>query len=948
MTKLLLLPAALCAALVGCGSHGAAQPNVDPVPAPGTSVPLAQAAESLPGPSAPLPDAGPVVGPADAYGRGWMPLKSTGVPEFLKVHPTYDGRGVLLAVLDGGVDAGIPGLSLTSTGDRKLLDLRDFSGEGRVMLSRTESAGDSIRVGGRWLHGARRLAGLTTGGPTYAGVVTESAWGVAPAADVNGNGEADDTLPIVVCRASDGWVLFADTDGDGSLADEKPVHDFLVGRDTFGWSTGGRPSPLTLAANFREVKGTPELDLFFDGDAHGSHVTGIAAGHDLYDVKGFDGVAPGVQVIGLKIAHNADGGISTSGSMLAALQYAISFARTRRLPLVINMSYGVGNEREGDARIDHLIDSVLAANPAVVFTIAASNDGPALSSLGFPGSATRPITVGATYPAPFLPAPLPERGLDPLAYFSSRGGEVAKPDLVAPGIAFSSVPRWNRGDEQKGGTSMASPHVAGLAALLVSGLVQEKRAVEGRLIKQALMVTAAPLTAQSSLDQGTGIANVARAWVWLSAGHQPPEVTVAAEGNGSTAAIRWAGLASAADTIQRFTLTAPGSQTPVNFRLVSDAAWLTAPASLTVGSRPVSLQLIYRSRSLEVPGVYTGTVTGWSADSDAGPAFRLVNTVVVPTPDSALSGPATVVAAGGQNRLTFAADSARPFAVTVKVPAGGGQPITVFLHEPGGHPFRDGDASQTSPGEDAAVFAVDGRDVVSGLYQATAVGSPYGPSQVKFTVERSPLAIHATRERDGLSVILENVAGAAVAAQTALVLIGAEREVTKVGHNGTERIPFVAPAWATHIGIDLRMDPAQWPRFTDFGLTIMDSAGHRLATEPINYALGRLTFDRPAGAPAQTLVLVLSPGFADSTGDTRWTAETSIRLYADSTNTTFVTGPAAEVAPGAVSRISLPIPEPPVPIGDGFSPLGIVVLQAEGHAWTREVPLPVPGAALSP
>ena len=104
---------------------------------------------------------------------------------------------------------------------------------------------------------------------------------------------------------------------------------------------------------------------------------------------GFDGVAPGARLIGLKIADDAHGTVSTTGSMLHALDYAIRFARDRAMPLVVNLSFGVGNEIEGTARIDHLIDSVLAAHPDVVMTVAAGNDGPGLSTIGFPASASR-------------------------------------------------------------------------------------------------------------------------------------------------------------------------------------------------------------------------------------------------------------------------------------------------------------------------------------------------------------------------------------------------------------------------------------------------------------------------------------------------------------------------------------------------------------------------------
>ena len=67
---------------------------------------------------------------------------------------------------------------------------------------------------------------------------------------------------------------------------------------------------------------------------------------------------------------------------------------------------------------------------------------------------------------------------DQLAYFSSRGGEIAKPDIATPGMAYSTVPLWNAGDEVEQGTSMAAPHARGLAALLVSGLSPARKPVD--------------------------------------------------------------------------------------------------------------------------------------------------------------------------------------------------------------------------------------------------------------------------------------------------------------------------------------------------------------------------------------------------------------------------------------------------------------------------------------
>ena len=58
----------------------------------------------------------PVVDPAIAYMLGLMPVKSSGVDVFQALHPTYDGRGVLIAILDSGIDPNVPGLIATSTG----------------------------------------------------------------------------------------------------------------------------------------------------------------------------------------------------------------------------------------------------------------------------------------------------------------------------------------------------------------------------------------------------------------------------------------------------------------------------------------------------------------------------------------------------------------------------------------------------------------------------------------------------------------------------------------------------------------------------------------------------------------------------------------------------------------------------------------------------------------
>jgi len=927
------------------------KPNIDPgrvspppaeVPPPGKETDVA-AQDTLQ----------PMVPAEAAYGHGWMPLASTGVEKFLAQHPTYDGRGVLIGILDTGIDPGVPGLLKTSTESPKILDLRDFSDEGAIRLQRITPAGDSVVIGGRRVRGFGRVAALNTGGPYYGGVIEEIPLGELPASDLNGNGTDSDTLPLVVTRATDGWVLLADTDGNGTLVGERPVHDYLVARETFGWAARGRAPRLNIAANFATTGGEPRLNLVFDISSHGTHVSGIAAGRDLYDVTGFNGVAPGAQLLGLKIANSAQGSVTTTGSMLRAMDYAIRFAAARKLPLVLNLSFGVGNEVEGTARIDAIVDSVLALHPDIVFTIAAGNDGPGLSTVGFPGSARRSISIGATLPSSFLP-PDPAAGSrdDQLAYFSSRGGELAKPDLVTPGVAYSTVPRWSTGKEIEQGTSMASPHAAGLAALLVSAQIQEKRPVRAAAVKQALMVTARPLPGASFIDEGTGIPEIEQAYQWLRTERTVSDVMVrAVRGSESRAAGFYERRTGESSWTQRFELNGAGPAGG-SYTLRSDVPWASAPARVALTSGRASVDVRYNLSAIRAPGAYVATVSGWGPDTLAGPAFRLVSTIVAPAPVAegtreVRSG--TRIEAGTQLRTFIRADSARPFEVRVSS-GSAGQKGLAFFHEPDGMPYRDESARPIGAAEREAVYEVDGRDVIRGAYEAVVVATPVQPMEATIKVTQSPLRLQLGRERDAAVARLANLTNTPARTEVGVLLGGAERVETVVARgSGVRRIPFLAPAWAQAVVIDLTMERAQWSRFTDFGVTLFDSVGRQIEKQPLNYAFGRLQAKLPEHGGNQPLQLALFPAFADPNSEENWTVRANIRLYADSAVALEPTAPADSVitiAPGRTATVGFTLPDNPWPLGDGFFPLAVLVARVGEHSWTREGGLPLPNPAL--
>ena len=197
--------------------------------------------------------------------------------------------------------------------------------------------------------------------------------------------------------------------------------------------------------------------------SHGTHVAGIAAGnHDTNAPGGraVSGVAPRAYIGNYKALVRTDVGLSPNGNspeLVAAIEAAVGDGMD-----VINLSLGEPEIEPTRDIVARALDAAAAAG--VVPVVAAGNDyasvGP--GSVSSPGSSARAITVAAVE--------VDDAPQDAVrAEFSSVGPTAislrAKPDVSAPGVdILSSVPG---GWTSSSGTSMASPHVAGAAALLV-------------------------------------------------------------------------------------------------------------------------------------------------------------------------------------------------------------------------------------------------------------------------------------------------------------------------------------------------------------------------------------------------------------------------------------------------------------------------------------------------
>jgi tripeptidyl-peptidase II len=847
-----------------------------------------------------------------------MPLASSAIGEFQADHPTYDGRGVLIGILDSGIDPEVNGLRVTSAGAPKVLDLRDFSGEGAVRLTAVTPGPDgTVQVGTRTLTGAGRIARITGSTTWYVGELRELPLGRRPGADLNGNGTNTDVYPVVVVRAIDGWVVFVDTNLNGSFDDETPLHDYREARETLALGT----KPLSLAANLGEVHGVPVLDFVFDNSGHGTHVAGIAAGHDLFNVPGFDGVAPGAQLLGLKISNNARGGVSVTGSMERAMEYAARFAQARGLPLVLNMSFGLGNESERSAVLDSLVNAFLSAHPGIVFAISAGNDGPGLSTMDFPASADLALAAGASYPGAFARPPhsLGPTPRDVVGWWSSRGGELAKPDLVTPGIAFSSVPRFDQGDEFKGGTSMAAPFAAGLAARLFSAMRQEGRSVGAADVRQALRASAVPLADGTLLDQGPGEPQLEAAYRWLEAGHQGSTYLVRTA-SGRSAAFRRDGLAGPGDTLDLFRVRHVAGLRAARFLLKSSATWLSAPANVTAAPGETTIPVHYAAAAVRRPGVYLGAVTVWDAnDTLAGPVFTLASTIVVPYDLAARPLVDTRRPIGPARVQRYFLRATRPGATlyaSVTLPDSLAEGATARLYEPSGQPFRETDEvslGHLDPG--TARFVVRADDLVPGVYELDVFAPPLHRVTVTVQAALAPLTLAQGVDQ----VEVTNPDAATVRARAALTLVGAAREFVVAGDGAApESVTVQAPEWASAAVVDVTVPAREWDEFTGFGLTEYDSTGQQFGQSPLNYAFGRQRVYLPTPLKGHAFAIELSPAFARADGAHPWHATVRVRFLLNHPRTV---GRAADLAVVPGGRVMLPLSDvAPPDLPPGFAP----------------------------
>ncbi|PRX47534.1 subtilase family protein [Prauserella shujinwangii] len=351
----------------------------------------------------------------------------------------------------------------------------------------------------------------------------------------------------------------------------------------------------------RNFSQSPTID---DRHGHGTHVASIALGSGAASDGTYTGVAHGAEYLDGKVLNDDGNGL------LSGIIAGMEWASAERGADIVNMSITSYNA-PGVQPMEEAVNT-LSADHGTLFVVAAGNEGPGPASIRSPGSARAALTVGAV------------NDDDELARFSSRGPlpsrRTLKPDLTAPGVAImaalsSDAPGGDPGEENyslRSGTSMATPHVAGTAALAL----QQHPDFSHDQLKRLLTGSTVPSAGLTVFQQGSGRVDAARAATqpllpgseeidfgvqrWPHAGEEPARRTLS-----------YTNMTDSDVTVEfRAEARGPDGEPAPGGLFTTSAPRLTVPAGETA-----AVTVLGDVTAVDAPGYYTGTIVADTGES---------------------------------------------------------------------------------------------------------------------------------------------------------------------------------------------------------------------------------------------------------------------------------------------------------------------------------------------
>lgn len=833
-------------------------------------------------------------------GQTFLSLEDTGVEEFINLHPEYDGRGTIIIILDTGVDFGVDGLKQTSTGEVKFIDVQDFTHQGDVQLfeadvdideGKTNFTDDEDQytvIASTSLEYSPNDNNYFIGGFDEIRLMNSD----SGASDLNGDGDMEDVFVMIAFETSDGgesfWVVYLDLNGNGDISDDKVLRNYKDNQDAFSFEYPGDLPPLTMGLNV-----LPEemiVSFHFDDGSHGTHVAGIAGGNQIGGID-FNGVAPGANMMSMKLGNNLySGGCTVTESMKKAYLYADKVSKEAEVPVVINMSFGIGSEIEGHADIEKFLESLTEENPYLYICVGSGNEGPGISSVGLPSASSAVFSSGAVLTKEVggnnYSATL---NRDIILYFSSRGGEVRKPDVCSPGASTSTVPNWS-GWDRFWGTSMAAPYSAGVMSLLLSAASQEYPDVKipSQFLYKAIRESATEMEGYTNLDQGHGYINVMNAYTLLKKYIEDGEISKFETYSISALSpnapferapnlyLRNGSYLHNEDTFN-FSVRRNDYQKSDKFyrsyNIESDSDWLIPIQKKTYirNDQSTFVTVRFDKEKMQEPGLYTGRLTAYRDDKSKFPEFEMQATVVMPFRFSyednySRTWNSEKVEQGLFKRYFIELPSGQT-GMSIKLSASGKDYARAryYLFDPNGievdHSSTINTLDNTNEVETTYFNLVPGvyEVVVDGYFLAKGV-STYDLSIQFYGINRLDDNI-VDQNHNQIEVVNLFNAPSTLNLKGQFTGYDVNHEVTISGSEKF-RMPFVLRKGEMSKEFKLEMSKTDYNKLTDLALLIYDTDGVVVNSDALGYSTGSISVKNSSDADSTEYIFEIVPGFA--------------------------------------------------------------------------------------
>ena len=595
----------------------------------------------------------------------YSPLADMGALEFRKAHPTYDGRGVTIACIDGNPDSLMPELQVAMTLDGKpiskiaayetAIDIDDDDDSRWLRMTDTVAA-----VDGRFTHQEKTYT-VPRSGTFRIALLDETKYNTFTGDGVNGDINRDGNPPgstriFAVLwdeQANDVWL---DTNQNLSFADEKALTDFRA-RPEFGLlGTDNPATPVRESVAFGiQIDRAKKLIAINAGVAsHASLIIGSVLASRGANGR-FEGVAPGARLAS----------VSEGGAVYGQTEAVIQAIKNPLVDLAF-LEQNQGITRSYLLRDGRMVPTVIYSRliekyrkPIVIpnanYPVLNGTDDFVLAqgALGIGGHESKDnFFTNHGVRVEHQDNLLITGGCGPM------GDGALKPDIISPSNILSTNRGWQKGSAMAelyrlppgysvvGGTSTATPTAAGAVAMLISAAKQAGVKYDAFRIKQALTMSARYVEHLEAYKQGNGVVNVGAAWEILKALDAARDlVTITSrapvrhayshllptphEGVGLYEREGWS-VGDRGERTVTFTRTT-GPKDPMTFALsfTGNDGTFSVPTSVTLPlNRPMPVTITVAPSA---PGVHSALLT-LDSPNVPGHAYRTLTTVVAAEP----------------------------------------------------------------------------------------------------------------------------------------------------------------------------------------------------------------------------------------------------------------------------------------------------------------------------